>query len=312
MKTIQLILLSCLASLSFGQDFNRLQKVSDQKRDTVRIKGMFYVVIIGDSKLFFSGNMIHVEGGTLEVSNHQTEEAENKIILSDFYISDTEVTNLEFASFLNSYGSTTIKDGHYKGQKMIHNNEFIKQEGREWIAEIIYSYYPVTHVTWYGAYEYCRWLSEKTGQNYHLPTEAQWEYAAKGGQKGFADTFYYSGSNHLGSVAWYKQNSTKQSPLYVANKKNDKQLLYDVKRTRHQRTRRKKSNQLGLHDMSGNVSEWCADWYKDNYVDNSLHKLKVFRGGSWRSNSTSCRINFRNKIGPAYASNSIGFRIARD
>jgi len=122
---------------------------------------------------------------------------------------------------------------------------------------------PVINVSWDDAQGYCQWLSRQTGKTYRLPTEAEWEFAARGGilSKGFQ----YAGSNDLGEVAWHKKNSGKKSQLVGE----------------------KKPNELGLHDMSGNVSEWCGDWYEDYSTGTQTNPKgptkgteRVFRSGS--------------------------------
>jgi len=146
---------------------------------------------------------------------------------------------------------------------------------------------------------YCKWLSQKTGRQYRLPTEAEWEYAARGGQPGIKDDFKYAGSNDIGAVAWYASNSgSKTHPVGE-----------------------KAKNQLGLYDMSGNVHEWCSDWYASDYYHKSPAKdpkgpgsgsSRVCRGGSWNINVNDCRSANRNLIVPTYRNFSIGFRVAQD
>jgi len=155
-------------------------------------------------------------------------------------------------------------------------------------------------VSWYGASEYCRWLSERTGQNYRLPTEAEWEYAARGGQKANPKRmFLYAGSDKIDEVAWYGDINGGTHPVA-----------------------QKTPNALGLYDMSGNVWEWCSDWYGSDYYQTIAKGAKnptgpaegdyfVCRGGSWDSDPEVCRAPYRGR-GDAYNRyNSLGFRVAR-
>ena len=153
--------------------------------------------------------------------------------------------------------------------------------------------YPMYYVNYDEAKEFCSRLSSATGRKYTLPTEAQWEYAARGG-KG-ATTYTYSGSNSIGSVAWYRGNSGNST--------------HPVKG--------KTPNQLGLYDMSGNVWEWCLDYYDSNYYNSSpktnpsnrsRSDHRVLRGGSCISES-DCRVASRGCNYPASRSYTCGFRV---
>ncbi|MBK7407428.1 MAG: SUMF1/EgtB/PvdO family nonheme iron enzyme [Saprospirales bacterium] len=155
-------------------------------------------------------------------------------------------------------------------------------------------------VSWFGALAYANWLNEKNpGANYRLPTEAEWEYAARGGQKGLKNNFLYSGSDNLEEVGWYDLNSS-----------NDTKPVGG-----------KKPNELGLHDMSGNVWEWCADWWDGGYSFEAQTNPKgpnsglyrVLRGGSWNVSFTgNCRVSLRDGDVPDDRGGNIGFRLAQD
>ena len=152
---------------------------------------------------------------------------------------------------------------------------------------------PVEQVAWNDCQEFIRKLNQKTGKNFRLPTEAEWEYAARGGKK--SNGYKYAGSNDIGSVAWYTNNSdSKTHPV-----------------------KGKSPNELGLYDMSGNVWEWCSDWYgsyssgsQTNPQGPSSGSLRVLRGGSWRSNAGYCRVSYRYFGGPGNRYFDSGFRLA--
>ena len=178
---------------------------------------------------------------------------------------------------------------------------------------------PVINVTWWDAIGYCNWLSEREGLKkaydvdgnlldkngkrttditkvvgYRLPTEAEWEYAARGGQN--SKGYKYAGSDTIDEVAWYSDNSGSKT--------------YPVGQ--------KKPNELGLYDMSGNVYEWCHDWYgsyssiaQTNAIGSSSSAPRVFRGGSWYSNAQSCRAAYRYSKSPTFSFNYLGFRLSR-
>lgn len=153
---------------------------------------------------------------------------------------------------------------------------------------------PVEQVSWQDAVRFCERLSQKEGRRYRLPTEAEWEYAARGGPS--SRGYRYSGSDNPDKVAWHKKNSESAT--------------HSVGRKTH--------NELGLYDMSGNVSEYCSDWYEMDYYRRSpsvdpqgpaTGDIRAVRGGSWRSFSGHCRSTFRSGIEPKRRSKSIGFRV---
>ena len=161
---------------------------------------------------------------------------------------------------------------------------------------------PVENVSWNDAMVFCERLTKLAKGKYRvtLPTEAQWEYAARGGNK--SQNYEFSGSKNLKEVGWYDKNSQNSThPVAI-----------------------KKPNELGLYDMSGNVWEWCSDWYGAKYYDDCKKKgmvenprgpddgsIRVLRGGSWFNSALTCRSGFRGGGVSSYLDLSIGFRIAR-
>ncbi|UCD56613.1 MAG: formylglycine-generating enzyme family protein [Candidatus Hydrogenedentota bacterium] len=156
---------------------------------------------------------------------------------------------------------------------------------------------PVINVTWYDAVAFCDWLSELSGDRYRLPTEAEWEYACRAGtttQYGLGD-----GAHDLGLYAWYSGNAGKRTHP-VGNLK---------------------ANAWGLHDMHGNVWEWCSDWYDESYYGRSPSsnptgptngQNRVRRGGSWGGDARDLRSANRNYASPDVAGSFFGFRCAWD
>jgi formylglycine-generating enzyme required for sulfatase activity len=160
----------------------------------------------------------------------------------------------------------------------------------------IHGDHPVVNVSWEDAQGYLAWLNAQTGGGHRLPTEAEWEYAARGGQEGSMDNFRYAGGNELDELGWYDQNSeSKTHPVG-----------------------QKRPNQLDLYDMSGNVWEWCADWYgpyepgpQKNPKGPAEGDRAVLRGGSWNNNVILCRSAIRNWFRPENRFFFYGFRSAR-
>lgn len=256
--------------------------------------------------------MVYVEGGTFEMGTNRDkyreidEENVHTVTLDGFYIGKTEITVAQFAAFVEDTGYIT--DAERKGRSFIWNDEKAIMEEKEnvnWryneegnlISAEDYSYYPVVYVSWQDAVKFCEWLSLKTGKEYSLPTEAEWEYAARGGNK--SRGFMYSGNKKIKKVAWYWDNS----------KRNEHPVAYLM------------PNELGLYDMSGNVYEWCYDWYEDKYPTesqvnpkgpkNEKNKLfrRVIRGGSWATVKHFCRVANRDSGNPNLGTSTSGFRI---
>ena len=144
--------------------------------------------------------------------------------------------------------------------------------------------YPVEKVSWYDCQNFIQRLSLITGKSFRLPTEAEWEYAAKGGAH--SKRFNYAGGNNSNEVAWHKGNSREN--------------LHEVGL--------KRPNELGLYDMSGNVYEWCEDGYKTRQDDEV--SARGVRGGNYLANKEYCRITSRYAITPNYRDHGVGFRLA--
>lgn len=152
---------------------------------------------------------------------------------------------------------------------------------------------PVENVSWDDCQEFIRKLNSMTSQNFRLPTEAEWEFACRGGNN--SRGYKYSGSNNLGSVAWYDGNSGKKTHPVAT----------------------KLPNELGIYDMSGNVMELCADW-KGDYSSGAQTNPKgpydgssrVYRGGCWNFIARNCRSSFRTIIFPTCRNFSLGLRLA--
>jgi len=220
--------------------------------------------------------MVAVEGGTfmMGAADNDTEAWDNEkpahqVKLSSYSIGETEVTQALWQAVMGDNPS------YFQGDL----NR------------------PVDDVSWNACQTFISKLNELTGKSFRLPTEAEWEFAARGGN--LSQGYKYSGSNDIEEVAWYKLNAE-----YVSAE------------TRAVAT--KSPNELGLYDMSGNVWEWCQDWYKSTYYSNSptvnptgpvSGSIHVFRGGCWLSYPLSCRV-LRRGEDPYYANHVLGLRLA--
>ncbi|MBR5106339.1 MAG: SUMF1/EgtB/PvdO family nonheme iron enzyme [Alistipes sp.] len=207
--------------------------------------------------------MIYVEGSTFSMGSTaggSDEKPVHSVTLDSYYIAETEVTQAQWRAIMGNNPS------YYKGDNR-----------------------PVENVSWFEAQKFCEKLSAMTGKKYVLPTEAQWEYAARGGNK--SKGYTYNGSNDIGKVAKYNSSDG------------------------HNNVKSKQPNELGIYDMSGNVWEWCSDWY-GSYSSSSLANPtgpssgsnRVLRGGSWSNIAGNCRVPNRYSSGPSNRNGIIGFR----
>ena len=156
---------------------------------------------------------------------------------------------------------------------------------------------PVVNVTWFDVQMFVNKLNQISDKNYRLPTEAEWEFAAKGGTKGHG--YIYAGSNESETVAWYDSLMTKEIKPVA----------------------QKKANELGLFDMSGDVWQWCSDWFDERYYANSpsnnpqgpavATKEKAVHGGSWWGPRRDCRVANRDKYPAESKDDDVGFRLVR-
>lgn len=226
-----------------------------------------------------------IQGGSFIMGSPASEEGryddetEHEVTVSDFYLGKTQVTQKQWREIMGSNPS------HFKNCDEC----------------------PIENVSWNDAQVFIVTLKEKTGLKFRLPTEAEWEYAARGGHASIrlsnlksTATNMYTGSNNLDEVGWYNKNSNSKTHPVAA----------------------KKPNELGLYDMSGNIWEWCQDWYGRKYYDECKKKGtvdnptgsqsgsdRVLRGGSWYGGARNCRSAYRSLAGPGYCNDGIGFRL---
>jgi formylglycine-generating enzyme required for sulfatase activity len=247
--------------------------------------------------------MVSVEGGTFmmgNISGTSDERPLHKVTVNNFQIGEYEVTISEFKRFIDATGyktdaeqPDTVRLKHGLPPRGIYNGSW-KMDMNGNPVNLQDTLKPVGNVSWNDAMEYCKWLSRETGKQFRLPTEAEWEYAAKGGPR--SKGYTYVGGNNLDEVAWYRENSR----AYVHS------------------VGQKKANELGLYDMAGNVREWCYDWYGDTYYQTSPEEnpagpdrgtRRVLRGGSFGSDAERMRISYRNQEFPYNSALDFGFRI---
>ena len=215
-----------------------------------------------------SFKMIAVKGGTFQMGSddwYEWEKPVHQVTLSDYYIGETEVTQELWSAVMGSNPS------YFTGNMQR----------------------PVEWVSWNDCQTFISKLNQLTGETFRLPTEAQWEYAARGGNK--SKGYTYSGSDAEDVVAWYWDNSD---------------------RTTHP-VKTKAPNELGIYDMTGNVYEWCSDWYgayssaaQTDPTGPATGSFRVSRGGSWFSYASRCRVADRDYYTPAASCSFLGLRLA--
>ena len=233
--------------------------------------------------------------------------------VDDFYMSKYEITNAQYVQFLNAIGRHRMGGEPLIETKSEVSDSHILLKGGRYVVESGYEDHPMIEVSWYGAVAFCNWLSreagleevydESTGEadfskvGYRLPTEAEWEYAARAGGKEIkypnGNSLTHDDANYDGTGGrdrWWRTSPVGSFP----------------------------PNELGLYDMAGNVWEWCNDWYDSGYysrspVDNptgpSSGSYKVLRGGSWVNEPRNCRSAVRGWIYPDVTWYLVGFRV---
>lgn len=245
------------------------------EREKLTGANICFKVEVNSGKFTVNGvsfEMVRVEGGTFRMgaTSEQEDEADSdekpvhSVTLSSYYIGKTEVTQALWQAVMGSNPS------NFKGADL-----------------------PVECVSWNDCQEFIKKLNRLTGRNFRLPTEAEWEFACRGGNN--SRGYKYSGSNDIDNVAWYWDNSgEKTHPVGT-----------------------KAPNELGIYDMSGNVYEWCNDWY-GNYTSYSQTNPtgphsgsgRVYRGGCWSSYARYCRSSFRIDGSPTIRDSLLGLRLA--
>ena len=210
--------------------------------------------------------MVYVGGGsyTMGCTSEQgsdcfrDEKPAHAVSVSGFYMGQTEVTQALWKAVMGNNPS------NWKGNTL-----------------------PVESVSYSDCQDFINKLNSMTGKTFRLPTEEEWEFAARGGNSSWG--YKYSGSDNLGSVAWYDGNSgSKTHPVA-----------------------QKQANELGLYDMSGNVWEWCSSLWCSDYNSSRSGSDRVYRGGSWFSRGRGCRVSYRSDDDPSGRYDYLGFRLAR-
>jgi formylglycine-generating enzyme required for sulfatase activity len=253
-------------------------------------------------------DMVRVAGGTFKIGSNEYDDDERpayNIRVSSFLISKYEATNFMFAIFLNDLRCD--ENGEFEGLKIIDLNhpltriKYLPAIGRFEVEEG-YGEYPVVNVSWIGAQMFCKAAGGR------LPSEAEWEYAARGGRYArkrllgselddFEYQQRYAGADYVYHIGWFVDNSNGQ--------------LWPVGR--------KFPNELGIHDMSGNVWEWCYDKYSSTFYRSNNRSndpmnvtgpnIRAVRGGSWSNDAVFCRVTNRSRLDQLMYNEYLGFRL---
>lgn len=233
-----------------------------------------------------SFNMVKVQGGTFTIGATSEQEGENpwdderpahEVAVADYMIGETAVTQALWEAVMG----VSIQEQSKKGTL----GSSLRGVGAN---------YPMYHISWDDSQEFVTRLSQLTGKTFRLPTETEWEFAARGGNHGRG--FKYAGSDSISDVAWHDDGKTfETSPVA-----------------------QKQPNELGLYDMSGNIWEWCQDWYINYGVELTPAMMKstgmshVTRGGSWNRAPRFCRVSVRGHSTPNERVNYVGLRVVME
>ena len=261
---------------------------------------------------------VFVKGGCYEMGcgpwTSDCDDGENpphEVCVSDFHMGRTEVTVEDFKRFINDTGYRTEAEKG-DGCLIIIRKEFKKEQDKNWRNPGFSQNdnHPVVCVSHNDSVEYIKWLNSKTGRRYRLPTEAEWEYAARSGGK---KVQYSWGdgppSGNIADESFKRKYADVFWPIWSG---------YDDGYANTAPVGTYRPNELGLHDMTGNVWEWCQDWYDQNYYKNSPRnnpggpgagQSRVLRGGSWNNASRHERASYRTWSVPSAPANLFGFRL---
>ena len=254
------------------QDLSNFLKILDNQINSHANDEQAEETELPPSYLNIEIDMVDIKGGTFSMGSSWSFESDrderplHKVTVNSFRIGKNVVTQSQWKIIMGDNPSKHIGDS-----------------------------FPVVNASWNDVQEFIRRLNEKTGKHYRLPTEAEWEFAARGGN--LSKGYKYSGSNSIEDVAWYVINSGKK--------------LHPIGEMI--------PNELGIFDMSGNIAEWCQDWYEEEYYRHSpvnnpegpdTGTFRVVRGGSCISPSRACRITYRGNALPDFSKYTIGFRLA--
>ena len=268
----------------FIDNIKALLKEKESKTKEVKSQPIHLIQPISVNGISF--NMVKVQGGTFTIGATPEQESENpwdderpahEVAVTDYMIGETAVTQALWEAVMG----VSIQEQCKKGTL----GSSLRGVGAN---------YPMYHISWDDCQEFVAKLSQLTGKTFRLPTEAEWEFAARGGNQGKG--FKYAGSDTLGDVAWHDDGKTfETSPVA-----------------------QKQPNELGLYDMSGNVWEWCQDWYINYGVELTPAMLKsagmshVTRGGSWNRAPRFCRVSVRGHSTPNERVNYVGLRVVME
>ena len=222
-----------------------------------------------------SFDMVYVKGGFFDMgsdtNSFEREDPIHKVKLDDFFMGQFPVTQAVWKAVMGEDNNPSFFQGDRR---------------------------PVESVSWHKVQEFIQKLNQQSNELYRLPTEAEWEYAARGGRS--SQGFVYAGSNKLWEVGWYFENSYGETKAVG----------------------QRRPNEQGLYGMSGNIWEWCQDWYLADYYEECANNgvvinpqgpdggdSRVIRGGGWGYDLRFCRSTYRNLIDPGNTFNALGFRL---
>ena len=254
--------------------------ITAQSVSNSNVKATCQVLVAFDRTFTVGGvtfTMKLVEAGTFQMGAITGDGDETPVhsvtISQDYYIGETEVTQALWKAVT---GKTPTSGGSAWAKKYGRGNN-----------------YPAYYISYEDVLSFITKLNSMTGENFRMPTEAEWEFAARGGNK--SKGYTCSGSNTIGDVAWYTNNSSSKTQIIKT----------------------KAANELGIYDMSGNVYEWCSDWYgsysssaQTDPTGPNIGTRRVLRGGCWAGFAPLCRCADRSSNWPSFRGNYVGFRLA--
>ena len=272
-----------------------------------------------DPSCELSGDMAYIPAGEfvmgsdeIDPDSYYDEYPEHVVYLSGYEIDLFAVTNIEFAEFLNAYGTNISPEGY----EMLDSDAAYRHiflDGSSWYAEGGYGDHPVIEVSWYGANTYCDYYGKR------LPTEAEWEKTARGGCEVGGNPATCDDPADERAYPWGDAEPTCDHANYIDDE-HGYPYTYCVGDTTSVGIYSRGMSPYGAYDMAGNVWEWVKDWYDYNYYDYTPYMdpqgpgsgtSRVLRGGSWCFGAYGLRVSYRSYLGPVFSVINIGFRFVR-
>ncbi len=293
---------------------HRQERLNQESPEELSAATTATTLTVGDESLLH--NFVLIRGGEFTMGSPLSEflrgsdETQHQVRVSDFFLCKYPVTVAEFRSFVEASARTEAEKAGGEVNKRNELSGSVRSHSEE--------NHPVLHVSWYDAVAYSQWLTKKTGKQFRIPTEAEWEYACRAG----TTTPFNSGEELMSGNANYNGANPYKSPYKNPYKNPFTNNQKGVYRGKTVTANSFAPNAWGLYNMHGNVWEWCSDWFSGTYYNeckaegtvsnpagSATGSLRVLRGGGWNCDARLCRSAHRFNAYPYLRKDCVGFRL---